>query len=79
MKKNIIENYVEKMASKISIDMAFASAQDGNPEGETFINQIIADTKRACKKIVNNARGETTDLRSIAARIDFAEIKEQEK
>lgn len=64
--------YVEKMALKVwdYHDMVGC---------EEMVNQIIADTKRACKKIVNDARGEPTDLRSIAARIDFVEVKEQEE
>ena len=40
--------YVGKMADKISIGMAFSNMQDGNPEGEAFVSQIIADTKTAC-------------------------------
>ena len=37
--------YVEKMADKIDIDVCLS-----NKEAKVFINQIIADTKRACKQ-----------------------------
>ena len=70
--------YVEKVVMEIGGSVA--NHHCNQRMATLIVEKIIADTTRAHVEIINTAREEgITDLRSIRARIEQAEVKEQEK
>ncbi len=64
--------YVEKMTNRFTSIYSF----DSNMQPEDLINQIIADTKRACEKaITNNLSLHPNTWNNCMDAIDQAEVK----